>query len=334
MPNLRTDPRTPEKAELSLGRTLVGSDRDPLSRLKLRHLRFLVALDVHRKLNMAAAEIKVSQPAASKMLAEIEDTVGVALFERLPRGIEPTGYGEVLVRRSRAMLAELSKARTEIAAIRGGAGGTVAIGSVMAPALEAVFEALKEVRPGRPTLQVSVDVAMSDVLVRGLLESRFDFVVARVPPGVSSEDLDYREAQPEECCLVVRKGHPLARKARVSPADLVDCDWVMQPQGSLLRRNLAAMMRRHGLPPPERVLDTGSELVTLAMVARTDAITAVALPVADLLQATGGAFEVLRLTEPLMVEPFGLIRLRSRALSPGAELVYGAVERRLFGQGN
>jgi hypothetical protein len=53
--------------------------------------------------------------------------------------------------------------------------------------------------------------------------------------------------------------------------------------------------------------------------------------VANLLRSLGGNFEILRLGEPLMVEPFGLVRLRSRALSTAAELVYDAIERRFGG---
>ena len=273
--------------------------RGAMNRLKLRHLRFLVALDTHRKLHRAADEIAISQPAASKMLGEIEQAVGITLFDRLPRGIEPTAYGEVLVRRARAMLAEFSRASGEIAAIQSGAGGSVAIGTVMAPAVGAVHEALDEIRRTRPALQVSVVVAMSDVLVNDLMESRLDFVLARIPPGVDGDDLAYRECEAEACCLLVRKGHPLAAMAEVTPADLVGRDWVLQPSGSLLRRKLDAMMHRHGLPLPDRILDTSSELITLATVSRTDAIAAVAMAVAELLQSLGGPFEILRLSEPL-----------------------------------
>ena len=320
-------PAATAKPQLNEGALLRGG----MNRLKLRHLRFLVALDTHRKLQRAADEIAISQPAASKMLGEIEQAVGIALFERLPRGIEPTEYGEVLVRRARAMLAEFARASGEISAIQSGAGGSVAIGTVMAPAVGAVHEALNEIRRSRPALQISVVVAMSDVLVNDLLQSRLDFVLARIPPGIDGDDLAYRECEAEDCCLLVRRGHPLAALNVVTPADLVGRDWVLQPTGSLLRRKLDAMMHRHGLPLPDRILDTSSELITLAMVSRTDAIAAVAVAVAELLQSLGGDFEILRLSEPLTVEPFGLVRLRSRALSPAAELVYEAIERRYFG---
>ena len=300
------------------------------TRLKLRHLNLLVALDDHRKLHRAAVELGLSQPAASKMLGEIETIVGVPLFERLPRGIEPTWYGEALIRRTRTMLSELAQAGEEIAALKAGEGGTVAIGTVMAPAVDAVLEALKTVRARMSRLQVHVDIETSDVLAERLLASRLDFAVARIPAGINPEPFEYRECRAEECCLMVRSDHPLAGKTMVTPADLYDREWVLQPRGSLLRRSLEAILRRHGVPPPDRVLNTGSILMTMVMAAKTDAIAPLAIPVADLF-LTSGNFKILKFSEPITVEPFGLVRVKDRPLSPSAQVLYSAIEEELAG---
>ena len=300
------------------------------TRLKLRHLNLIVALDDHRKLHRAAADLKLTQPAASKMLSEVERIVGVPLFERHARGIVPTVYGEALIRRTRTMLSELGQAGEEIAALSAGQGGTVAIGTVMAPAAEAGVEALRVVRRDMARLQVTVDVETSDVLVERLLASRLDFAIARIPAGIDPTPFDYREAGPEDACLLVRAGHPLAEKAVVTPADLDDQDWVLQPRGSLLRRSLETMLRSHGVPPPARVVNTGSILMAVVMAAKTDAIAPLAIPVAELF-LSAGAFRILKLDHPLTVEPFGLITVRGRPLSPPARVMYAAVERHLFG---
>ncbi|WP_334173973.1 LysR substrate-binding domain-containing protein [Pseudoxanthobacter sp.] len=298
--------------------------------LKLRHLQLLVALDDERKLQQAAAALNISQPAASKMLGDIETIVGMPLFVRLARGIEPNIYGEALIRRARAMLAELNQAGEEIAALRAGEGGSVAVGAVMAPAVEALVEAIESVRARLPRVEISAQVETSDVLSEALLASRLDFVIARIPVMADPGPFDYREIGPEDVALVVRASHPLAALKAVTPKDLDHRDWVMQPRGSLLRRALEAMLRRHGVAPPQRVVNTGSFLMTLVMTARTDAIAPMAIPVADLMMEAGN-FRRLPLTERLEVEPFGLIRARGRQLSPAAEVLYRAVEARLLG---
>src|SRR5512146_826850 len=96
--------------------------------LKTHQLAFLVHLDEERCLARAAEAAGLTQPAASKLLRQVEVTLGVQLFERQPRGMVPTGYGEILIRRARAALAELGLARKEIAALRSGLLGKAIVG--------------------------------------------------------------------------------------------------------------------------------------------------------------------------------------------------------------
>ena len=251
-------------------------------RLKLRHLRLIVALDDHRKLNRAAAVMGLSQPAASKMLGEIERTVGVPLFERRPRGIEPTRYGEALVRRTRAMLAELGQAGEEIEALRSETGGAASVGALMSPAAELLADAVTAARRRLERLQVSVDVDTSDVLIARLLAAKLDFAIARIPEGVDPTPFEYEELGSESVDMLVRRGHPLTRLDRVASADLADREWVLQPRGSLIRRSVERLLADRGLPPPDRTLNSGSVLMSLVMAARTDAIAPLPAPVAAL----------------------------------------------------
>src|SRR4051794_41408294 len=82
------------------------------ARLKLRHLQLFMALDEHRNLHRAAANLNLSQPAASKLLSDFEEALGFPLFERHARGIEPNRYGELMIRHARVILSELAVAGT------------------------------------------------------------------------------------------------------------------------------------------------------------------------------------------------------------------------------
>lgn len=298
-------------------------------RLKLRHLRLIIALDDHRKLNRAAQEMGLSQPAASKMLGEIEKTVGVPLFERRPRGIEPTRYGEALVRRTRAMLAELGHAGEEIEALRSETGGAASVGALMAPAAEFLAEAVTVARRRLARLQVSVDVDTSDVLIGRLLAAKLDFAIARIPEGVDPAPFEFEEIGRESVELLVRRDHPLAALPVVTPADLADREWVLPPRGSLVRRSIEQMMRRHGLPPVDRVLNSGSILMSLVMARRADSIAPLAAPVADLFTGSGDLVR-LPLAETPSIEPYGLIRVIGRPMSPAARILYDVVRGREY----
>src|SRR3990170_3101725 len=108
---------------------------NPVARfhLKTRQLAFLVHLDEERCLARAADASGLTQPAASKLLRQVEVSLGVQLFERLPRGMSPTGYGEILVRHARMALSQLGLAREEIAALKSGLSGKAALGMVFDP---------------------------------------------------------------------------------------------------------------------------------------------------------------------------------------------------------
>ncbi|TBW38741.1 LysR family transcriptional regulator [Siculibacillus lacustris] len=305
-------------------------DHPITTRLKLRHLHLLVALDDHRKLNRAATELRLSQPAASKMLAEIEKIVGVSLFDRLPRGIEPTWYGEALIRRTRTVLSELGQAGEEIAALRSGTGGSASIGAVMAPAVEMLTAAVTAARARLKGLQVTIDVETSDVLVGRLLASKLDFVISRIPAGFDPEPFDYEEIGAETLCMMVRRDHPLAELASVRPSDLADREWLMQPRGSLIRRSVETMLLRHGLPAPSRVVASASILMTLVMTGRTDAIAPLPVPVAEIFLKTGD-YRTLTLAEPIAIAPYGLLRVKGRPLSPAARILFDLVREQITG---
>src|SRR5215468_12019136 len=91
--------------------TMAQLDAYMRTSFKPRHLRLLVALDELRHLGKAAASINVSQPAVSKALGELERGLGLRLFERTARGVNPTAYGECMIRHARVMLSELAQTR-------------------------------------------------------------------------------------------------------------------------------------------------------------------------------------------------------------------------------
>ena len=95
------------------------------ARLKTRQLLLLVVLAEEGNIHRAAQVLNMTQPAASKLLKDLEDVLEVPLFERLPRGMRPTWYGESMIRHARMALASLNEAHDEIVALKAGSLGHV-----------------------------------------------------------------------------------------------------------------------------------------------------------------------------------------------------------------
>src|ERR1700752_840325 len=135
------------------------------ARLKNRQLLLLMALDEHGNIHRAAEVLSMPQPAASKLLKDLEDMLGVDLFERLPRGMRPTDYGSTMIRHARMALASLVQAHAGIEALRAGRFGRGSIGAIPAPGMTLLPPAVALVKQQHPSLRVSVQIETSDVLI-------------------------------------------------------------------------------------------------------------------------------------------------------------------------
>ena len=126
------------------------------ARLKNRHIPLLAALGDTGNLNRAAIGLGISQPAISKLLKELEDGLGVELFERHARGVVPTLYGEAMIRHARRLLNTLDSAYSEVDALRHGQQGHVRIGTILTPCAELLPEVIRRAKLGFPELEVTI----------------------------------------------------------------------------------------------------------------------------------------------------------------------------------
>ena len=303
---------------------------DPLLRagLKLNHLRMIVTIEDHGQISAAAEALNISQPAASRMLSEMESIVKVPLYERVARGVILTSFGLALAKRARKILLELREASREIGELRTGKGGSVHIGAVTAPAMSLVVPAIQRVTQAYPGIEINIQVETSNVLARELLAARHDFIISRVPDELNPRLFSAQEIGVEKACLIVRNGHPLLRKGVVGLADLQGYDWVFQPPGTLLRRRIEDIFVAGGVPLPENTVNTSSLLLTLAVVCKTDAISPVALDMAQFIcgqTSQAGEACILPTDFEISVRPYSLITARERAMPPSARLLYDMI---------
>ena len=161
------------------------------TKLKTRQMFLLLALDEARNLHQAAKETHMSQPAASKMLKDIEELFGVPFFERLPRGVRPTLYGETMIRHVRMALTNLSQGQDSIATLQAGLSGQVDIGVIITPSTTLVPQAIARTKQEAPRLCIGVEVGTSNELVARLKRGQLDFLIARIREQEDDLDLLY-----------------------------------------------------------------------------------------------------------------------------------------------
>ncbi len=299
----------------------------PHSRLKLPHLRLIAAVEDTGAVSAAAEALNISQPAASRLIGELEAIFDAPLCERLARGVRLTPLGGALARHARSVLLQLTQAELELADLRGGRRGSVSIGAVTAPAFDLVAPAIPRMREVAPAIELNVKIDSSNVLARDLLAARLDFILARVPEEFESDAFDSFTLGVEEARLVVRRGHRLLEGGIASLEAVAAEEWVMQPRGTALRRRLEALFSNANLAPPRRILDTTSITLSMMIAARSDAIAPLSVEAAKFAceGIAPGALAILPTSFAIVVQPFCLIKPRGRPLSPAAQTVYQVI---------
>lgn len=290
------------------------------NRLLPKHFRLIRVIAETGQLSLAAAAMAVSQPAASRMLAEVERLIGTPAFIRTPKGMEPTAVGEALARRGQYLLEEIREASREIEAIKRGFSGTVRVGAVTGGAVGFVVPAIQALKAEAHTTDIHVDVTASGPLVADLMAGHLDFVLARVPAGVDARQFSIVGSRDEEVDLLVHQRHPLAYASNLKMADVVHFPWVIQDAGTPMRQAVENVFISQGAPIPSNIVNTSSLLVMIAMMASSNAIAPMSREVSDLLcrQTTGSGLTRLDVRGEIMVVPYHLIMLKGKRLTPVA----------------
>jgi Transcriptional regulator len=295
------------------------------ARLKTRQLLLLVAIDVEGNIHRAAEALNVSQPAASKLLKDLEDMMDVQLFERLPRGMRATLYGEVMIRHARIALASLGEAGAEIDSLKEGYAGNVRVGAIQGPAVTLIPEAIKRAILERPLLRVSLLVESSDVLLERLEQSKLDILVARLFAQHDKSRLHYQALAEEKICAIVRPDHPLLSLKRPSLTDMAPYGWIVPPPGSVLRHRFELMFHNAGLALPARLIESTALVFVLNMLRRTDYISAIPADAADYYVAHG-MLSVVPTKLSFKMDDFGIITRKDWLLSPAAQCMLTALK--------
>ncbi len=287
--------------------------------LKLAHLRLVAAIAQHGQIQAAAQALALTQPAASRTLAEIERLVGAPLFERHPRGMTPTPLGEILVRRAHTMLMGMQDLARELQEEREGRSGLVQAGAVTGPAVGCLVPAIRRLKALTPLVELRIDVGPSIQLMRGLEEGDYDFIIGRLLPESDVDAFDIVPGAIETVRCLVRSSHPLASKRNVPLAALAEHPWIIQERGMPIRQAVEAAFIQSGQPGPVDVVATSSLVLMMALLVESDMLAPMSLEVARLLQGPGaGSLAVIDLAVPIEVSPYHIITYRGRGLSPAA----------------
>jgi LysR family transcriptional regulator of abg operon len=249
----------------------------------------LLAVVESGSLRAAARSMKISPPAVTKALRQLEDELRVRLVERTQRGVIPTAAGRAFIARARVIRSELRKAEEELAPFAGNAAGSVSIGVGPTEMNLLVPDVVAQFRQRFPLVRIRFMEGLHSAWLPMVREGTLDFGVGRRPTFKLDAWLAFRPLFRSQFVVAARKGHPL-RHAR-SLAQLAQAEWLTLASRESSTGLLDQMFYSLRLAAPRQpLIECESFNGVVAMVAKTNLVTLLArrllsMPVArDVLQ--------------------------------------------------
>lgn len=243
------------------------------ARLRFRHLQFLDILGQTRNLRLTAEQMHITQPAATKILMDIEDILEARLFERLSRGMRPNELGLFTLRYAASALAGHSKFVDEFNALKQGGHGHLSIGAISGSAAHVLIASVAEIQRLRPLLVLKVLEQSSDQLVVWLAERKIDLMIGRFTDDTQRTQFQYERLSSEPMQVVAGAHHPLRGALDLDLAELSHWPWILYPASTAVRKVSDDIFGRNGLTLTSGTVETPSFLFALEMMQTTDMLS-------------------------------------------------------------
>jgi len=279
----------------------------------VRQLRILAAVARHRSFTRAADELRLTQPAVSMQVQALEKLAGLALFERIGRGVALTGPGAELLGHAQTVLRALDDAEDALSALRGLAAGRIAIAVVstakyFAPRLLSLF------RREHPEIELKLLVNNRDAVVQLVLDNEVDLAVMGTPPR-QLETTAFRFAK-HPLVIIAAPEHPLAGRARVPVSALAEETFLVREPGSGTRAAMERFFAAHRVVPAATAEIASNETIKQAVMAGMGLgfLSQHAIG----LELSAGQLVLLRVEGLPVVRNWNLVHRAEKRLSPAA----------------
>jgi DNA-binding transcriptional LysR family regulator len=293
-----------------------------------RQLRHFLAVVEHKGITSAAEAVHISQPALTKSIRQLEDNLGVTLFKRLPNGVVPTHFGEILARRVRLMDLEYRHALTEIQAIKGGAGGTINIGAGPVWMAQILPPIIAEFHRQQPKITIKLRSGVIDTLVPALLAGEIDVICASLDFPTHPEIVKEHLTEIHHV-LVARAKHPLAGRKEIAPAQLLDYPWLAIVNDYIGTSRVNSFFAANELEPPRIAVETTSTSGILSLLQAGDFI--VNIPTLMLPYAEAFGIKRLAVRGTLWESPAGIAYRATKLPIPAINAFYALVRSHFTG---
>ena len=287
--------------------------------LKLQDVRVLISAVEAGSMHKAAQRLRISQPAVSKAIADLEHAIGLRLLERNPRGIEPTQYGRALIKRGIAAFDEFRQGIKDVKFLADPSAGEVRIGCPDVLATGPVLTVIERLTRQHPRLVFHVVTGATAMLYRELAERNVELVITRATEAVAEEQTNVGSLFEDNVVVAAGAESRWVRRRRINLDELVNEPWTLPPYDSAMGAVVLEAFRARGLAPPATTVVTESTSLRGRLLATGRFLTVIP-EFALTLPGRDTSLKALPVELPNARRTMRIISLRNRLLSPLAEL--------------
>jgi len=283
--------------------------------MELRDLEYFVVVAEQGHLGRAAAVLRLSQPALSKCLARLESSLEVKLFRRIPKGMELTVEGSLLLSRMRDLRQSLRNVASEIADLSRGYAGHLRIGVGPAVPDQFVMSAISELIREAPHLNTKLVISDADQILPALRKGELDVVINHVSP-MEPVGLKWSALYEDEYVVCCSCDHKLAARSDVPLSELNTERWALSDSSLPTQHRLQDVFRECGLLPPQVALECRLLGPRLQAAAKSDLLLYASRVAITLAIEAGLAIRILPVTELAWRRSIGIISRDEQYVHP------------------
>jgi len=276
------------------------------------HLALFHAVARAGGISRGAELARVSQPAVSKQIKELEDSLEVRLLERLPRGSRLTDAGCILADYAQRLIALEGEATRAIEEFRGLKRGRLAVGASTTIGAYLLPQVFGEFHRQHPGIDLQLEIANTQTIQDYLMEGRVE--IGLTEGLIQTEHFDSEVFHEDELVAIAPRGHPLLKQKRVAAQELCRGPFVSREEGSGTRAVVERALDKRGLAVKPVLSLASTEAIKRAVIAGVGIAIVSRLAIGCELQF--GSLAIIPVNDLAIRRPLHLQRMRGKSQSP------------------
>lgn len=299
-------------------------------KLDPRHLEMLYAIVERGGLTEGAEMLGKSQPSLSRSLSQLEERIGVALFEADRRPLRPTELGLALAAEGRKIFEAGRNSSDILSQYRDGKTGAVRVGGTPFFLDGVISGMLAAFQFERPDVRIDQVYGYMNELVPKLKDGTLDLAILPMRASLIPDGFRFEQILPGRNVIACRLGHPLARKGAVKLADIGKYPWIAPPADSPLYQDFRSVLKEIGINDFKISFTGGSLSATVNILVGSDALTVLPFSVVFMMrnQRSVSALSI-RIGDP--DRHLGILSNRDIELKPAAQRVRNHIRNEFEG---